>query len=146
LTAIKTALALALANSGSVPIAAEHYRALADTKVRAPRNSHVWLAAYTGPRAAFYQHQVLTLTDLTGSYEGYGIVFSVGRPIFQVAGYPSQLSIDIIRRTNLPATEQIWPLDGLKHWPPLAPIDDDSLLALATSWDTKGGPFKYDSR
>jgi hypothetical protein len=137
--AVKTALALALANSGSVPIDSEHYRALVRTKARAPRHTNVWIAAYSGPRAAFYQQYDLTLTDSAGSYPAFGIVFSLGRPIFQVAGYPSDLPVEIIRRTNMPATERIWPLNGLTHWPPAAVMDDENLLRMATSWDTKSG-------
>src|SRR4051812_32750990 len=53
--AVKTALSLALANSGSEAIDVAHYRAMADLKRRPPPQTQVMIAAYRGWRHAFHQ-------------------------------------------------------------------------------------------
>jgi hypothetical protein len=133
--AVKTALALALTNRHHKPIDVEHYRAMANTKVRPPRGTWVWIAAYRGWRRAFHHPISLTLTDSSGSYDGYAAVLSVTRPIFQVVGYPPYLGVENRRFGDLAhATAQIWPLNGLTHWPTPILLDDDGLLGLASMW------------
>jgi hypothetical protein len=137
--AVKTALSLALSNTHATPISVGHYRAMADAKLRPPAGTWVWIASYKGWRHAFHHPSSLTLTDSSGSYEGYAAVVSLTRPIFQVLGYPPHLGVEN-RRFGEPAqaTAQMWPLNGLTHWPTPTPLDDKGLTDLATMWGSEG--------
>ncbi|WP_028061180.1 hypothetical protein [Candidatus Solirubrobacter pratensis] len=136
--AVKTALALGLANAGAKAIDVEHYRALTTLKRRPPPKTHVWLSAYRGWRHAFHHQSTLTLTDSKGSVDGYASTVSVTRPIFHVAGHSHAHEVDIVKGGIWPfAAVQIWPVLGLAHWPTRMIVDDDQLLSMATTWKTR---------
>ncbi len=134
--AVKTALAMALANTPPRPIEAIHYRSMTRARLRPPPNTFVWLAAYRGPRHAFHAPRSLMLTGTSGgSAEAYASTFNVGRPIFHVVGHSHNERLAFTKGGAWPRmTAQIWPVMDLTPWPPPMILDDDALLALAASW------------
>lgn len=134
--AVKTALALSLANPGKRPVATHHYRAMAEMKDRPPPKSLVWIGAYSGWRHASHFPEELTLSSSSGDVDGYAATLTVARLVLQVVGHSHNDDVSITKlgsRAHMAA--QIWPVGGLTHWPLPIVMDDDALAVLRNSWN-----------
>jgi hypothetical protein len=137
--AAKTALALALANPGAVPIDPAIYRELERRRTLPPARTFVWLASYRGTHGAYTHQSDLTATDGSASAPGYAVTFSIAHVVFQVLGHAHPHR----RHVAMPAgweqaVQPIWPGAGLVEWPAPRYLDDPRLEAFASVWETEG--------
>jgi hypothetical protein len=133
--AVKMALALHLTTpeKAAMPV---HYREITETH-RAPRQTWVWLAAYTGWRAAYHHSSQLRLDSSTHSAAGYATTLAIGHLVFQVFGYSGiEDGVTIARRTWARATQTIHPFEGSIVWPSSTVLDEQGLMALSTAFET----------
>jgi hypothetical protein len=136
--AIKTALVCEFIHPSARGASDLHFRDIGE-RLNPPRDSHVWLARYEGPKELDYNHRVLVFTDSSDTKRtGYITSFIINRLVIYVMDVQEGPPL----RTELSAHAErgavpIHPVKyGVVSWPPQVALADDAavesfLLAIA---------------